>query len=89
MTVVDVREPDELRGELAKIHEADAIPLHEIPGPLADVARDRPLVLVCRSGGRSGKAALSLVALGFTSVASMRGGMTAWRATAPAPSRAL
>ncbi len=87
VTVVDVREPDELHGELEKIDEADAIPLREIPGHLADVARDRPLVLVCRSGGRSGKAALSLVALGFTRVASMRGGMTAWQASAPAASR--
>ncbi len=89
VTVVDVREPDELRGDLAKIDEADAIPLREIPGHLADVARDRPLVLVCRSGGRSGKATLALVARGFTRVASMRGGMTAWQATAPAASRPL
>jgi len=87
VTLVDVREPDELRGELAKIPEANAIALNQIPGPLADVPRDRPLVIVCRSGGRSGKAALSLVALGFTKVASMRGGMTAWRASASAGSQ--
>ncbi len=57
-TLVDVREPDELRGELGAIAPALAIPLPQFPGPLADTARDRPLVLVCRSGGRSGKAAL-------------------------------
>ena len=78
-TVIDVREPDELTGELGKIGEAEAIPLRQIPGPLADAPRDRPLVIVCRSGGRSGKAALTLTSLGFTKVASMRGGMLAWR----------
>jgi rhodanese-related sulfurtransferase len=36
------------------------------------------VTLVCRSGGRSGKAALELRALGFEKVASMRGGMTRW-----------
>jgi len=82
VALVDVREPDELRGELAKIAEADAIPLGQFPGPLADAPRDQPVVLVCRSGGRSGKAALALVARGFTQVASMRGGMLAWRKAA-------
>ena len=80
VTLVDVREPDELCGELGKISQAAAIPLNQLPGPLADAPRDRPLVIVCRSGGRSGKAALQLGAIGFTKVASMRGGMIAWRA---------
>ncbi|MCX5742767.1 MAG: MBL fold metallo-hydrolase [Proteobacteria bacterium] len=84
VTVVDVREPDELHGALRMLDEAAAIPLAQIPGPLADIPRDRPLVIVCRSGGRSGKAALQLVALGFTRVASMRGGMTAWHTGARA-----
>ncbi len=78
VTVVDVREPDELVGELAKIREADAIPLGQFPGRLVDARRDLPVVLVCRSGGRSAKAALALLALGFSKVASMRGGMRAW-----------
>jgi sulfur dioxygenase len=82
IALVDVRQPDELRGELAKIRGAEEIPLDVFPGDLTEERRDLPLVLVCRSGGRSGKAALALVALGFTKVASMRGGMTAWRETA-------
>lgn len=78
VTVIDVREPDELVGELPKIGEADAIPLTRFPGRLASAARDVPVVLVCRSGGRSAKAALALLDLGFSKVASMRGGMRAW-----------
>jgi glyoxylase-like metal-dependent hydrolase (beta-lactamase superfamily II)/rhodanese-related sulfurtransferase len=89
VTVIDVRQPDELAGELGQIDQAEAIPLDQLPGPLAGAPRDQPLVLVCRSGGRAGKAALLLISLGFTRVASMRGGMLAWRAAqagaSPAP----
>lgn len=76
--LVDVREPDELVGELGHIDGIEPLPLAQLPGPLEAAARDRPIVFVCRSGGRSGKAALSLARLGFEQVASMRGGMLAW-----------
>lgn len=78
VTLIDVRELDELVGDLPKIADAGAIPLGQFPGRLADVPRDLPVVLVCRSGGRSAKAALALLDLGFSKVASMRGGMRAW-----------
>jgi rhodanese-related sulfurtransferase len=76
--VIDVREPDELIGELGHIAGAEPLPLAQVPGPLEAAPRDHPIVFVCRSGGRSGKAALSLTRLGFEQVASMRGGMRAW-----------
>lgn len=76
--LVDVREPDELVGELGHIDGAEPLPLAQVPGPLEAAPREYPIVFVCRSGGRSGKAALSLARLGFEQVASMRGGMRAW-----------
>jgi glyoxylase-like metal-dependent hydrolase (beta-lactamase superfamily II)/rhodanese-related sulfurtransferase len=76
--LLDVREPDELTGELGRIAGIEAVPLGQLPGPLEPAPRDRPIVFVCRSGGRSGKAALLAASLGFERVASMRGGMTAW-----------
>jgi sulfur dioxygenase len=76
--LVDVREPDELTGELGHIAGVEPLPLAHVPGPLAGAPRDRPIVFVCRSGGRSGKAALAIGALGCEQVASMRGGMLAW-----------
>ena len=39
-----------------------------------------PLVVVCRSGGRSSNAAAQLAAAGFTRVMNMAGGMLAYRA---------
>lgn len=76
--LIDVREPEELTGELGHIAGIEALPLGRLPGPLETDPRDRPLVFVCRSGGRSGKAALLARELGFHQVASMRGGMLAW-----------
>ncbi len=75
---IDVRETDELVGELGHIEGVEHVPLATVEQAAARWDREQPLVIVCRSGGRSGKAALQLEALGFTKVASMRGGMTAW-----------
>ncbi len=76
--VIDVREPSELGGELGHIERAERIPLALLPGPLADEARDQPLVIVCRSGGRSAQATSGLLGLGFSRVASLRDGMIGW-----------
>lgn len=75
LRIIDVREPDELTGPLGRIASAERVPLAHV-GELAIDAR--PIVLVCRSGGRSGKAALQLASLGVARVASMRGGMSTW-----------
>ena len=73
---VDVREPDEWTGALAAVSSAELVPLASVSTALEGWDADEPIVLVCRSGGRSGKAAMTLIASGFTKVASVRGGMT-------------
>ena len=78
--VLDVREPDEFRGELGHIAGAELSPLQALAARAAALPRERPVVSVCRSGGRSGKAALSLLGAAFARVASLAGGMTAWNA---------
>jgi sulfur dioxygenase len=78
--VLDVREPDEYRGDLGHVPGAELVPLETLPARAATLPRDRPIVTVCRSGGRSGKAALELARRGFWAVASLRGGMTDWNA---------
>lgn len=78
--VVDVREASEFNGELGHIEGAALVPLAAIEQAAREWERDAQLVLVCRSGGRSGKAALALLAMGFTRLASLRGGMTEWNA---------
>jgi molybdopterin/thiamine biosynthesis adenylyltransferase/rhodanese-related sulfurtransferase len=78
--VVDVREPDETAAGV--VPGALVIPRGLLEGRIErEVAeRDRPVVVLCASGNRSVLAAATLAELGYTDVASLAGGMTAWAA---------
>lgn len=76
--LVDVREQDEYRGELGHVAGSVLVPLSTVTVAARQWEKNRPIVLICRSGGRSGKAALQLAQNGFTHVASLRGGMINW-----------
>ncbi|HZQ63526.1 MAG TPA: MBL fold metallo-hydrolase [Casimicrobiaceae bacterium] len=78
--IVDVREPEEFTGPLGHIKDARLIPLPELGTRVADIDRDRPTVLVCRSGARSAHATVILQRAGHPRVANMAGGMLRWRA---------
>jgi len=77
--LIDVRQPEELvaRGAVA---QAENIPLETFMGQANELDRDTPLVIMCQSGGRSGRVTRALESAGFTAVASMEGGMFGWRA---------
>ena len=78
LQLVDVREtPEFAASRLAGTH---LIPLGEIVSRAAEIDRSRPLVLICRSGKRSGDARQKLAALGFSDIACLSGGLTAWEA---------
>jgi glyoxylase-like metal-dependent hydrolase (beta-lactamase superfamily II)/rhodanese-related sulfurtransferase len=78
--IIDVREPDEYDGPLGHIRGAKLIPLGQLSQRTEEVARDRPVVMVCRSGARSAQATVLLQRAGFTKVANLNGGMLRWRA---------
>jgi len=78
--IIDVREPDELCGDLGCIPGVESAPLATVERAAAAWDPGEPIVLVCRSGGRSGRAAALLARLGFTQVMNMTGGMQAYRA---------
>ena len=78
--LVDVREPDEFVGPLRRIRGAKLMPLGELPARVGELARDRPVVAVCRSGARSANASVLLQKAGFNDVANLAGGMLRWRA---------
>jgi len=80
--VIDVREPDELEGELGSLYGTENIPMDDLEARMREPGEDdrnEPIVLVCRSGNRSATAARLLEELGFTRVASMAGGIKAYR----------
>jgi rhodanese-related sulfurtransferase len=76
--MVDVREPAEYTGELGHIEGAELVPLSTVESAAAGWDRNADLVLICRSGGRSGRAAMALSQMGFSRVMNMVGGMLAW-----------
>jgi rhodanese-related sulfurtransferase len=74
--LVDVRTP----GEFASGHAADAvnIPLTDLPGRSGEVPTDRPVLLICQSGQRSGTALQQLKNQGYENASSVQGGFFAW-----------
>ena len=79
--VLDVRNPDEWNDDLGHIEGAKQVPLPELRGRMGelDAWRDKPVVAVCRVGGRSAQAAEMLTQAGFRQVWNLEGGMAAWR----------
>ncbi len=78
--LVDVREPDEW--EEGVIDPAILLSQGEFYSGAAvnQLSLESPVILYCRSGQRSANCAVALTKAGFTDVASLDGGMTAWDA---------
>jgi rhodanese-related sulfurtransferase len=77
--VLDVRTPQEHNGE--RIAETVFIPVQELEQRIheLDQYKNRPMIVYCRSGHRSGIATEILVKNGFNAV-SMAGGINQWKA---------
>ena len=78
--IIDVREPHEFTGELGHIPGAELVPLATVGEQAKRWDHTTDIIVVCRSGGRSGRAAETLVRAGFTRVMNMTGGMLAYNA---------
>jgi SulP family sulfate permease len=76
--VIDVREPREFHQ--GHIVGSELIPLPELLADSLDLPRDQELILVCRGGRRSQRAAAVLQERGFERVATLGGGILAWEA---------
>ena len=75
LQVLDVRENDEWAA--GRIDGASHIPLGQLAARVGELDPDRPVVTVCRSGGRAGQAAELLTSHGLTAQV-MDGGMQQW-----------
>jgi adenylyltransferase/sulfurtransferase len=73
--VLDVREPHEY--QIVNIG-APLIPLGDLPNRLGELDSNREIVVHCKTGGRSQRAAEFLQKSGFKNVANLTGGITAW-----------
>lgn len=76
--LLDVREPD----EYSAVHAPDAklIPLGQLNSRLQEIAsyKDKPIVVMCRSGRRSSQAVALLKEAGYTQVSNVKGGIQSW-----------
>jgi molybdopterin/thiamine biosynthesis adenylyltransferase/rhodanese-related sulfurtransferase/molybdopterin converting factor small subunit len=76
LQVVDVREPQEY--QINRISGSVLIPLGDIPRRFNELDPDRTLVMQCKSGVRSAKAADFLRSVGFAHVINLKGGILDW-----------
>ncbi len=76
--LLDVRQPEEYSALHAP--EAKLIPLGELGARLQEIAsyKDKPIVVMCRSGRRSAQAVALLHDAGFTQASNVKGGIVAW-----------
>jgi len=74
--VLDVRTREEW--DEFHVKGSTLIPLTDLPDRLAELPRDKDILVVCRSGNRSLTAANLLLQAGFTRLSSLSGGLQAW-----------
>lgn len=77
--VLDVREEGEYK--LGHILNSTLIPLGKLNERIGELEKykEQPIVVVCRSGNRSGTACAMLGKRGFTQAYNLAGGVTAWQ----------
>lgn len=77
--LIDVREANEYQ----EIHAEGAtlIPLSEFETRYSELPKEKELVLICRSGARSGRATQYLLDHGYNKAVNLTGGTIAWQDT--------
>lgn len=76
VALIDVRELDE--HTLCRISGAKHIPMGQIPSRLAELPRDKHLLIHCHHGGRSLRVTQFLRHNGYNAVSNVSGGIDAW-----------
>ena len=79
VTILDVREADEISGTMAELNNLVHIPLSELRERVSEVPVDKPVVTLCRSGKRSSLALGILKTAGHEQVANIHGGLLRWQ----------
>lgn len=74
--LIDVREPFEY--EMSNLNGLN-IPLAGVVLEASKISKDKPVIMQCRSGARSGAALMQLEQLGYTNLFNLKGGILAWK----------
>ena len=74
--LIDIRENQEL--EICKLDQAIHIPMGSIPMCLNKINFKKPVVVMCKSGGRSAQVCQFLNEQGYVDVYNLSGGIISW-----------
>jgi len=74
--IIDCRQKHEWKS--GHIAGTKLIPLNMMGQRMNELDKDRPVIVLCRSGHRSSVAVRKLTAAGFVDAKSMKGGVNAW-----------
>lgn len=77
--LIDVREESEFDGEMGHIPGSECVPLSRVLEASVGWEKEKPLLMICRSGRRSQVAAEHLAMAGFRTLVNLVGGILAWR----------
>ena len=76
--LVDVRTPEEFsEGHIENAVNIDFM-ADDFDAKVASLDKEKPVMVYCKSGGRSAKASARLKELGFKSITDLEGGITNW-----------
>ena len=75
-SLIDVREIKEL--EISKISQALHIPMNTIPDNLNNIESTKPVIIMCKSGGRSAQVCEYLQNQGYSNIYNLKGGIISW-----------
>ncbi len=79
VTVVDVRTPEEFKeGHIAGAKNVNVMDKKSFEPQLAELDKDKPVLVHCQAGGRSSRSLPTLEKLGFTKVYHLNEGFAAW-----------
>ncbi len=78
---IDVREPHEYCNELGHLRRSELLPMDQVAEAMPAWDKETPLLMICRSGRRSGKICQDLANAGFAEIYNLEGGMIAWNDT--------
>ncbi len=79
VTLLDVREPNEIAISKVQNKAVMEIPIGTLEDNIDTIPTDKPIVVLCRSGRRSALAVTMLNKSGLTNVANIKGGMLDWQ----------
>jgi adenylyltransferase/sulfurtransferase len=74
--IIDVREDWEV--QRASLPNTINIPMQDIPDSTDRIPQDKPVVIMCHSGGRSSQVVRWLEPQGYSNLINLAGGISAW-----------